>query len=209
MQKNNAEYLVRFVGWLKGKEDIENTVVRRGKAGTPLRVKDVATVQLGQQFRRSVYEKDGNEVVGGVVLMRYGENPLAVTKRVKEKIQELQPGLPKGVRIIPAYDRTRLIKGAIHTLTQVMWHEMAIASVAILLILMHFRSVFVICVTLPLAVLFSFLMMWLLRRLHIVDVQANIMSLSGITISIGILVDQAIVMVETATHELKAQFRER
>ncbi len=107
IQKNNAEYLVRFVGWIKNKEDIENTVVRRGKAGTPLRVKDVATVQLGQQFRRSVYEKDGNEVVGGVVLMRYGENPLAVTKRVKEKIQELQPGLPKGVRIIPPYDRTR------------------------------------------------------------------------------------------------------
>src|SRR5260370_42400863 len=113
MQKNNAEYLVRFVGWLKGKEDLENTVVRRGKAGTPLLVKNVAKVQLGQQYRRSVYEKDGNEVVGGVVLMRYGENPLAVTQRVKEKIQELQPALPQGVRIVPAYDRTRLIEGAI------------------------------------------------------------------------------------------------
>ncbi len=118
---------------------------------------------FGTQFRRSVFEKDGNEVTGGVVLMRHGENPLTVTERVKEKIQELQPGLPAGVHIVPAYDRTRLIHGAIHTLTEVMWHEMLIASIAILLILMHFRSVFVICVTLPLAVLFSFLMMWVLR----------------------------------------------
>src|SRR6185436_2337023 len=144
-----------------------------------------------------------------VVLMRHGQNPLAVTERVKEKIQELQPGLPKGVHIIPAYDRTRLFHGAIHSLTEVMWHEMLIASLAILLILMHIRSVFVICVTLPLSVLFSFLLMWLLRKLHIIDVQANIMSLAGITISIGILVDQAIVMVENATHHLKEHFGDR
>src|SRR5206468_12295960 len=110
------------------------------------------------------------------------------------------------VRIVPAYDRTRLIHGAIDNLRDVMLHEMIIAGVAILLILMHFRSVFVICVTLPLAVLFSFLQMWLLRRLHVIDVQANIMSLAGITISIGILVDQAIVMVENATHHLKEHF---
>src|SRR5262249_33353317 len=182
VQKNNAEYLVRFVGWIKDREDIENTVIRPAKGGTPLRVKDVAAVQLGQQFRRSVYEKDGNEVVGGVVLMRYGENPLAVTKRVKEKIQELQPGLPRGVRIVPAYDRPRLIEGAIHTLTRAMWEEMAIAAVAVFLILWHFRSAFVICVTLPLSVLFSFLLMWVLRALNVIDIQANIMSLAGITI---------------------------
>ena len=141
--------------------------------------------------------------------MRHGENPLAVTERVKEKIQELQPGLPEGVHIVPAYDRTRLIHGAIHTLTEVMWHEMLIASLAILLILMHVRSVFVICVTLPLAVLFSFLLMWVLRQLGIIDIQANIMSLAGITISIGILVDQAIVMTENATHHLKEHFGDR
>jgi Cu(I)/Ag(I) efflux system membrane protein CusA/SilA len=209
VQKNNAEYLVRFVGWIKGKEDVENTVIRPAKGGTPLRVKDVAAVQLGQQFRRSVYEKDGNEVVGGVVLMRYGENPLAVTKRVKEKIQELQPGLPRGVRIVPAYDRTRLIEGAVHTLTRAMWEEMVIAAVAVFLILWHFRSAFVICVTLPLSVLFSFLLMWVLRALHVIDIQANIMSLAGITISVGILVDQAIVMVENATHHLKGEFGDR
>ncbi len=209
IQKNNAEYLVRFVGWIKNKEDIENTVVRRGKAGTPLLVKNLANVQLGQQFRRSVYEKDGNEVVGGVVLMRYGENPLAVTQRVKDKIQELQPALPRGVRIVPAYDRTRLIEGAIHTLTHAMAEEMVIAALAVFLILLHFRSAVVICVTLPLAVLFSFLVMWLLRVTHILDIQANIMSMAGITISIGILVDQAIVMVENATHQLKEEFGDK
>jgi Cu(I)/Ag(I) efflux system membrane protein CusA/SilA len=166
-------------------------------------------VQLGQQFRRSVYEKDGNEVTGGVVLMRYGENPLAVTRRVKDKIQELQPGLPQGVHIVPAYDRTRLITGAIDTLTHAMLEEIVIAAVAIFLILWHVRSAFVICVTLPLSVLFSFLLMWLLRALNIIDIQANIMSLAGITISIGILVDQAIVMVENATHQLKEEFGDR
>ena len=208
IQKNHAEYIVRGVGWIKDKADIEDTVIKEIR-GTPIYVKNVATVQLGVQFRRSVYEKDGNEVAGGAVLMRHGENPLAVTQNVKEKIQELQPGLPKGVRIVPAYDRTRLIHGAIHTLTEVMWHEMVIASIAILLILMHVRSVFVICVTLPLAVLFSFLMMWLLRITGFIDIQANIMSLAGITISIGILVDQAIVMTENATHQLKEHFGDR
>jgi Cu(I)/Ag(I) efflux system membrane protein CusA/SilA len=205
VQKNNAEYLVRSVGWIEDIRDIENTVITE-RGGTPLYVRNVATVQTGTQFRRSAFEKDGSEVVGGVVLMRHGENPLAVTQRIKQKIQDVQTGLPTSVRIVPAYDRTRLIHGAIDSLTSVMTHEMIIAGLAILLILMHFRSVFVICVTLPLSVLFSFLMMWLLRRLQIVDVQANIMSLSGITISIGILVDQAIVMVENATHELKAHF---
>ncbi|MFO0789710.1 MAG: efflux RND transporter permease subunit [Pirellulales bacterium] len=208
VQKNNAEYIVRGVGWITDKYDIEDTVVKEVN-GTPIYIKTIATVQLGTQFRRSVFEKDGNEVTGGAVLMRHGENPLAVTERVKQKIQELQPGLPEGVHIVAAYDRTRLIHGAIHTLTEVMMHEMIIASLAILLILMHFRSVFVICVTLPLAVLFSFLLMWLLRTLRIIDIQANIMSLAGITISIGILVDQAIVMTENATHALKQHFGDR
>jgi Cu(I)/Ag(I) efflux system membrane protein CusA/SilA len=208
IQKNNAEYLVRGVGWIESTRDIENTVITE-RGGTPVYVKNLATVQLGTQFRRSVFEKGGNEVVGSAVLMRFGENPLRVTDRIKHKIQELQSALPAGVHIVPAYDRTRLIHGAIDSLKEVMGHEMLIAALAILLILMHVRSVFVICVTLPLAVLFSFLMMWLLRVLHIVDVQANIMSLAGITISIGILVDQAIVMVENATHHLKEHFGDR
>jgi Cu(I)/Ag(I) efflux system membrane protein CusA/SilA len=208
IQKNNAEYIVRGVGWIRDKRDIEDTVIKQVD-GTPIYVKTIATVALGTQFRRSVYEKNGNEVVGGAVLMRHGENPLEVTEHVKDKIQEIQPGLPPGVHIVPAYDRTHLITGAIHTMTEVMWHEMVIASLAILLILAHVRSVLVICVTLPLAALFSFLLMAVLRTLGIVDVQANIMSLAGITISIGILVDQAIVMTENATHHLKQHFGDR
>jgi Cu(I)/Ag(I) efflux system membrane protein CusA/SilA len=208
IHKANAEFLVRSLGWVEGARDLEETVVKEF-AGTPVLVRNVATVQVGPGFRRNVFEKGGSEAVGGVVVMRHGENPLAVTDRIKQKIQELRPGLPEGVRIVPAYDRTGLIHGAVDTLTEVMWHEMLIASVAILLILMHLRSVFVICVTLPLSVLFSFLLMWLLRRLGVIDVQANIMSLAGITISIGILVDQAIVMVENATHTLKEHFGDR
>src|SRR5262249_60494691 len=142
-------------------------------------------------------------------LRPHGGRPVAGTGRVKEKIQELQPGRPAGWPIPPAYDRTRLIRGAIHTLTRAMWEEMAIAAVAVFLILWHARSAFVICVTLPLSVLFSFLLMWLLRALHVIDIQANIMSLARITISIGILVDQAIVMVENATHHLKEKFGDR
>jgi Cu(I)/Ag(I) efflux system membrane protein CusA/SilA len=153
-----------------------------------------------------VFEKNGNEVVGGVVLMRYGGNPLRVTEAVKAKIEELKPGLPEGVRIVPAYDRTRLITGAVGTLRDVMWHEMVIAAVAILLILSHVRSAFVICVTLPLSVLFSFTCMWLLRRFGIVDIQANIMSLAGIAISIGVLVDSSIVMAENVMHRLKTRY---
>jgi copper/silver efflux system protein len=201
IHKGNAEYLVRGVGWITSKRDIEQIVLKTQEAtGTPITVANLATVALGTQFRRSVLEKNGNEAVGGVVMMRYGENPLEVTRRIKEKIVELQPGLPDGVRIVPFYDRTRLIHGAIHTLSEVLTHEMIIASLAVLLILMHFRSALVICLTLPLSVLVSFILM------RTFGIASNIMSLSGIAISIGILVDQAIVMVENATHHLTDHF---
>ena len=201
IEKGNAEYLVRGVGWIRNKQDIEDIVIKTNPTtGTPIYVSNLATVSLGSEFRRGVLEKDGNEAVGAVVMMRHGENPLAVTKAIKEKILQLQAGLPEGVRIVPFYDRTRLIHGAIHTLTEILTHEMIIASLAILLILMHFRSAFVICIVLPMAVLVSFIMM------RIFGIASNIMSLSGIAVSIGILVDQAIVMVENASHHLTAHF---
>ena len=204
IQKGNAEYLVRGVGWITSIQDIENIVVKSaGPKGTPICVANLAKVGQGTQFRRSVLEKNGNEVVGAVVMMRHGENPLTVTRRIKQKILALQPGLPEGVRIVPFYDRTRLIEGAIHTLTEALTVEMLIAVAAILLILMHVGSALVICLTLPLAVLFSFILM------RIFGIASNIMSLSGIAISIGILVDQAIVMVENATHHLTAHFGTR
>lgn len=195
--ENSSEYLVRGTGWLRGTDDLEKVVIA-SRAGVPIQLKQVATVQLGPEFRRSALEKNGREVTGGVVMMRYGENPLRVTEAIKKKIVELQPGLPEGVRIVPFYDRTRLIESAIHTVTGTLKEEMIIASIAILLILSHFRSAIVVCVTLPMAVLVSFLFMYYL------GIPSNIMSLCGIAISIGILVDASVVMVENASHELKA-----
>ena len=199
VQKGNAEYLIRGVGWIKNLDDIRNTVITQ-RGGVPIKVGDVASVQMGTEFRRSVLEKDGKEVTGGVVMMRYGENPLEVTKRIKAKIRELQKGLPAGMRIVPFYDRTRLIESAIHTVRRILEHELLIATIAILLILTHFRSVFVVVITLPLSILFAFILM------RIFGISSNIMSLSGVAISIGILVDQAIVMLENATHRLTQKF---
>jgi len=199
LTQGNTEYLIRGVGWLKDLDDLASVVIT-SRSGVPVHLKDVATVTLGPEFRRSALEKNGREVVGGVVLMRYGENPLIITDRIKDKIRELQAGLPEGVRIVPFYDRTRLIESAIHTVTGTLREEIIIASIAILLILTHFRSAFVVCITLPMAVLVSFLFMYYL------GISSNIMSLAGIAISIGILVDAAVVMVENATHELHQHF---
>ncbi len=195
----NAEYLIRGVGWIRGIADLENVVVTT-RDDVPILVRNVAAVQLGPSYRRSMLEKNGTEAVGGVVMMRYGENPLSVTQAIKGRIEQLQAGLPKGVRIIPFYDRTALIHGAIETLTGTLIEELIIASLAVLLILTHLGSALIICATLPLAVVISFLLMYYL------GVPSNIMSLSGIAISIGILVDAAVVMVENATHELTRQF---
>jgi Cu/Ag efflux pump CusA len=199
VQKANAEFLVRGVGWIRDKGDIEETVVA-SREGVPVRVRDVATVQLGTEFRRSVLEKDGREAVGGVVMMRYGENPLAVTKAIHAKLDELAPGLPEGVRVVPFYERTRLIEDAIGTVSRTLIEEMVVASIVILLVMRHAGASLVVCVTLPLAVLGSFLFMK-----HL-GVASNIMSLSGIAISIGVLVDQAIVLTDNAMHRLREKF---
>ncbi|MDO8631889.1 MAG: efflux RND transporter permease subunit [Phycisphaerales bacterium] len=191
----NAEYLIRGVGWIRGVRDLENVVVAE-RNGVPIYVRNLAAVQLGPEYRRSMLEKNNHEAVGGVVMMRFGENPLAVTKLIKERIEQLQPGLPPGVRIVPFYDRTRLIESAIHTLVSTLKEELIVASIAILLILAHFRSAIVVCSTLPMAVLVAFIFMYYL------GVPSNIMSLSGIAISIGLFVDAAVVMVENTIHEL-------
>jgi Cu/Ag efflux pump CusA len=199
----NAEYLIRGIGWIQGARDLENVVVTQ-RDGIPIQVKNLAAVQLGPEYRRSMLEKNNREAVGGVVMMRYGENPLTVTRAIKQRIEQLQAGLPPGVRIVPFYDRTRLIEGAIDTLRETLLEELIIASLAILLILGHLRSAMVVCVTLPLAVLVSFILM------YYVGIPSNIMSLSGIAISIGLFVDSAVVMVENTTHELTARHgRER
>jgi Cu(I)/Ag(I) efflux system membrane protein CusA/SilA len=199
IHKGGSEYLVRGTGWLRGIEDIRDIVVAERK-GVPVTVERLGAVQIGPAFRRSVLEKDGREAVGAVIMMRYGENPLAVTDRIKEKIQQVQAGLPPGVRIVPFYDRTGLIRESIGTLKHTLAEEMIIASVVVLLVLWHVRSAFVICITLPLSVLVSFIFMYYLK------IPSNIMSLSGIAISIGVLVDSAIVITENAYHRLRDKF---
>ena len=199
IQKGNSEYLVRSTGWIKSLADVEQTVIKSVN-GTPVRVRDVAVVQFGPTQRRSVLEKNGNEAVGGVVLMRFGENPLVVTEHIKEKVRQLQAGLPAGVRIVPFYDRTKLIHNAIDTVTDSLVEESLVASAVIFLIMWHIRSAMIICIMLPLSVLISFILM---RQLGI---SSNIMSLSGIAISIGVLVDAAIVMVDQGAHTLHNKF---
>ena len=202
IHKGNAEYLIRSVGWIRGLRDIEDTVVAR-REGTPVTVDNLGAVQMGQQFRRSVLEKDGREVVGGVVLMRFGENPLEVTRAIKEKIADLSAGLPEGVRIVPFYDRTPLIRKALGTVSDTVTEELIICSVAIVLVMGHLGGAFIVSITIPLAILFSFLMMKLL------GIPSNIMSLAGIAISVGILEDQAVVMTENAAHHLTRHFGPR
>lgn len=199
VQKGGSEFLIRSVGWIKSLRDVENIVLKRS-GGTPVYVSNVATVQFGSGPRRTSLEKNGNEAVGGVVLMRYDENPLEVTKAIKDKIGQLQAGLPEGVRIVPFYDRTRLIESAVDTVSETLFEEILVASIAIIYVMRHFRSALIICLVLPMTVLVSFIMM---RAFHI---PSNIMSLSGIAISIGVLVDAAIVMVDQAAHTLHRRF---
>ncbi len=219
LHKANAEFVVRGVGWLGAAPeeldpaersrrvlaDLEKVIVPRPD-GTFVRLTDVASVGLGSQPRRGMLDKDGNEVCGGVVLMRSGENPLEVTRRLKQKVQELRAGLPDGVRIIPFYDRTPLIEGAIGTVTDTLLEAILTATVCVLLVLRHLRTSFIISLTLPLAVLASFGTMYVLRRLGLVDIQTNIMSIAGLTISIGVLVDSSVVMAENVMHQLKGRF---
>ncbi len=203
IHQGNAEYLIRSVGWIEDIDDIRNTVVAQRNNGTPIFVQMLGTVQVGPAFRRSVLEKDGKEAVGGVVLMRYGENPLEVTRRVKEKITTLQAGLPEGVRIVPFYDRTPLIHKALETVSGTVKEELIVCTIAILLVMGHVGNAFVVAIVLPMAILFSFLMM------RIFGMSSNIMSLAGISISVGILIDQAVVMGENAAHHLTRHFGTR
>ncbi|HUY89617.1 MAG TPA: efflux RND transporter permease subunit [Pirellulales bacterium] len=224
IEQANAEYLVRGVSWLgagsNGEDDaasparvvadLEQTVLAGdGDGDDAVRMADVARVALGPQFRRGVLEMHGNECAGGVILMRYGENPLEVTRRIRQKIAEVSAGLPPGVRITPVYDRTPLIEAAVATVTGTLVEAIATAALCVLVVLLHFRTSLVIAVTLPLAALASFAAMWTLRAMGVADIQTNIMSLAGIVVSIGVLVDSSIVMAENAMHRLQTHFGDR
>jgi Cu(I)/Ag(I) efflux system membrane protein CusA/SilA len=193
-----TEYMIRVKGYVKSPQDLENTVIGTNGAGTPVLVKNVASVDLGPDIRRGVADLDGQgDTVGGIVLMRQGENALNVINSVKAKIEEVKPSLPKGVEMVTTYDRSELIKRSIDTLRHQLIEEMIIVSFVILLFLWHFPSAIIPIVTIPIAVLLSFIPMYGLK------LTSNIMSLSGIAISVGVLVDGAIVEVENAYKKLQ------
>jgi Cu(I)/Ag(I) efflux system membrane protein CusA/SilA len=193
IEHSDAEYFVRGQGYINSKEDIENAAIKTGPEGIPVFIKNVATVQLGGDIRRGSLDKDGKgQVVGGIIVMRSGENAKVVIDRVKQKIEEIKPGLPKGVEIIPSYDRSILISEAVGTLTRALIEAAIVVSIMVALFLLHFRSIVRIIIEIPVSVLLAFILM------HIFGITSNIMSLGGIILAIGVIVDASIVMVENA-----------
>src|SRR5437660_1511349 len=198
LEMTGTEYMIRGSQYFRSIQDIEQVVVGTNQRGTPILVKDVARVQLGPEERRGIAELDGKgQTVAGIVIMRAGENALDVIERVKAKLEELKPSLPPGVQIIPTYDRSDLIHRAIAVLREKLLEESVIVSLVALVFLFHFRSALVAILILPVAVLLAFIPMAYLR------ITSNIMSLGGIAIAIGAMVDAAIVMVENAHKRLE------
>ena len=192
------EYMIRGLGYLQGLDDIGEVVVGASDHGVPIKVSDVATVRLAPDVRRGVADLDGRgDVVGGIVIMRFGENALATIERVKEKIASLESGLPAGVVIKPVYDRSDLIHRAISTLREKLFEESVVVALVTLVFLFHAQSALVAILTLPLGILMAFIAMRLL------GVGADIMSLGGIAIAIGAMIDAAIVMIENMHKHLE------
>lgn len=192
LEFGEKEFIVRGKGYLKGMDDIRQ-IPLKANMGTTVTVGDVAHVQLGPEIRRGIAEKNGEgEVVGGIIVMRYGENALKVIERVKARLTELEVGLPSGVEVVTEYDRSGLIKSAVGTLTTKIWEELLVVALIVVIFLLHARSAFVAIVTVPVGILISLGIMYLL------GINANIMSLGGIAIAIGVMVDASLVMVENA-----------
>ncbi|PKN52543.1 MAG: CusA/CzcA family heavy metal efflux RND transporter [Deltaproteobacteria bacterium HGW-Deltaproteobacteria-13] len=196
---SGTEYMVRGRGYIKAVKDLEDIAVSNSATGTPVYLKDVARVQLGPEIRRGLAELDGKgEVAGGIVIVRFGENVLNVIERVKDKInKDIAPSLPKGVKIVTTYDRSDLINRSIATLKDEIIKLALAVSIVCLIFLFHLPSAFVVILTLPIAILMAFISMYYL------GVTSNIMSLSGIAIAIGAMVDAAIIMVENAHKKLE------
>jgi Cu(I)/Ag(I) efflux system membrane protein CusA/SilA len=189
IEENGAEYIVRGVGLVRGIADLESIAILP-RSGTPLYLRDVATIRIGGDFRRGALDVDGHEVVGGIVVMRYGENAYRVIQDVKARIASLGPGLPEGVSVVPFYDRSDLIERAIATLKDALTEEVILVTLMHVLFLFHFRSILIVTLPLPASILISFILM------DQFGIASNIMSLTGIAISIGVLVDAGIVMTE-------------
>jgi Cu(I)/Ag(I) efflux system membrane protein CusA/SilA len=198
LEMAGTEYVIRGRGYLRSVDDIELIPVGTDQRGTPILIRNIARVHVGPDQRRGIAELDGKgQTVGGIVIMRAGENALAVIERIKERLEEIAPALPKGVRIIPTYDRSDLIHRAIAVLREKLVEESVIVSLVAAVFLFHFRSALVAILILPVAVLLAFIPMAYLK------ITSNIMSLGGIAIAIGAMVDAAIVMVENAHKRLE------
>jgi Cu(I)/Ag(I) efflux system membrane protein CusA/SilA len=194
-----AEYMVRARGYLKSLDDFRRIPVGLGESGTPILLRDVAFVQLGPEIRRGIAELDGEgEVVGGIVVLRYGENALETIEAVKAKLEKLKSGLPEGVELVETYDRSALIERAVENLSHKLIEEFIVVALVCVAFLFHLRSALVAIVTLPIGILAAFIVM------RIQGVNANIMSLGGIAIAIGAMVDAAVVMIENAHKHLEA-----
>jgi Cu(I)/Ag(I) efflux system membrane protein CusA/SilA len=193
LEVSDAEYFVRGRGYIQSVHDIENIIVGNGANGTPILVKNIGTVQMGGDIRRGSLEKEGKgQVVGGIVVMRYDENAKDVIDRVKKKIEEITPGLPPGVEIKTAYDRSDLIMAAVGTLQRALVEEAIVVTLMVLVFLLHVRSVARVIIEIPVAVLIAFIFM------KVFNITSNIMSLGGIALAIGVIVDSSIVLVENA-----------
>ncbi|MGB3252555.1 efflux RND transporter permease subunit [Buttiauxella gaviniae] len=200
IEMGEAEYMVRTAGYLKNLNDFKQVVITT-REGVPVLLSDVATLRMGPEIRRGVAEFNGEgEVAGGIIVMRYGKNALDTINAVKAKLQQVQKSLPAGVEIVPVYDRSHLIENAIETLSHKLLEEFIVVAIICALFLFHFRSALVAMITLPLGILGAFIVM------HYQGVNANIMSLGGIAIAIGAMVDAAIVMIENM-HKVLEQWR--
>jgi Cu(I)/Ag(I) efflux system membrane protein CusA/SilA len=196
VELSGREYMVRGRGYVRSLQDLEKLVLKT-EGGTPITVKDVATVSLGPELRRGIADYNGQgDVVGGIVVMRQGENALNVIERVKAKLEELKPSLPGGVEVVTTYDRADLIERAIHTVKDKVIEEIIVVCLVILLFLWHIPSAIVPILTIPISVVLAFIPMYLM------GLNANLMSLAGIAISIGVLVDGAIIEVENAYNKI-------
>jgi Cu(I)/Ag(I) efflux system membrane protein CusA/SilA len=199
-----TEYMVRGLGYIQSIDDLNVIPVGIDDNGTPIRLQDVAHVHLGPELRRGAVELNGEgEVAGGVVIMRYGENAMAVIERVRAKLEELKPGLPEGVEIVPVYDRGDLITRAVDNLKEKLFEEIIVVSIICILFLLHARSALVAIISLPIGILLAFIIM------HWQGINANIMSLGGIAIAIGAMVDGAIVMIENAHKHLEKMVKDK
>ncbi|MBT4104284.1 MAG: efflux RND transporter permease subunit, partial [Nitrospina sp.] len=197
LEMAETEFMVRGLGYIQSLEDLESVPLGVDKRGTPILLKDVARIQFGPELRRGLVDLNGEgEVVGGIVIQRYGENALEVIRNVKKKLETLKAGLPEGVEIVPVYDRSGLIERAVDNLKQKLIEEGVAVSVICILFLLHLRSALVAILVIPLSVLIAFIVM------NQQGLNANIMSLGGIAIAIGALIDGAIVMIENAHKHL-------